>query len=287
MVRTALKAPFRLTQPVCNHFNRDMVVGKKQQVEYMLRTGIFIGILLMVIGNMPGNTYAEQSVQLATINWEPYTGENLPNHGFFSEIVTEAFSRTGCRVEFKYFPWSRALLYAKKGVVHGLMVAYWKRDRVEFLNYSDVVWKVKEEFIALRETPIVFDGALNSLKGRTIGALRGSAQAEELKAAGLQIDEISDQVLNIKKLLKKRIDIILIPSRILLFHLDRIDPTFDTARIKILKPEYKIFDMYVVFSKQIPGYEQLTADFNMGLDQIKNDGTYRMILHKHDIEVER
>lgn len=44
--------------------------------------------------------HAGQTVVLSTINWPPYTGENLPGHGFISKIVTAAFEEVGYQVEF-------------------------------------------------------------------------------------------------------------------------------------------------------------------------------------------
>ena len=245
-----------------------------------------IPLTLMIAAFMSGIVGAEQTIQtirLSTINWEPYAGESLPDHGFFSELVTEAFSRVGYRVEFQYRPWARALDEAKNGDVHGVMDAYWKEDRVEFLEYPDDVWKVKEEFIALRDTSITYTGSLADLKGSIIGVERGGAQAEELRAADLQTAAVADQVQNVQKLLAGRIDAILIPRAIFFYHLERLKPQFDRTLVKILKPPYKVYSLYVAFSKQKPNYAQLTADFNRGLKRIKTDGTYERVLKKHHI----
>lgn len=75
----------------------------------------------------------------------------------------------------------------------------------------------------------------------------------------------------------------MIPRGLFFYHLERIDPQFSRSLIKILKPPFKIYDMYVAFSKRKPGYEQLTVDFNRGLKLIKADGTYEKILQKHNI----
>ena len=225
-------------------------------------------------------------LQLATINWEPYTGKDLPDHGFFSDLVVSALNRTGYDVEFRYYPWTRALQNAKRGNVHGLMNAYWKKDRTGFLSYPDAVWQVKEEFIALKNHPVSYTGDAASLKGYTIGVLRGSAQAEELRSAGIRTAPITDQVQNVKRLLKKRIDAALVPRSIFFYHLERTAPEVPTKTIRILSPAFKIYNMYVAFSRNKPGYERLTADFNLGLKQIKADGTYDRILQKHGISVE-
>ena len=254
----------------------------------MLKKRILFNILvIMFASNISGLVNAEQIVKLSTINWEPYTGQNLPDHGFFSELVTESLAKVGYRVVYGYRPWPRALKEAKDGKVDGVMNAYWKQDRTEFLSYPDVVWKVKEEFIALQKNPISFNGKLSSLKGYKIGVLNQSAQAAEIEFADVKTEPVSDQLQNVKKLLAERIDAIVIPRSIFFYHLERIDPGFDRTLIKILKPPFKIYDMYVAFSKRKPGYEQLTADFNRGLKLIKVDGTFKKILQKYNITLER
>ncbi len=189
-------------------------------------------------------------------------------------------------MEFQYRPWARALQEAKNGEVHGLMGAYWQEDRVEFLNYPDVVWEIKEEFIALQSNPITYTGALTDLKGVTIGVINRSVEADELQAAGVQIEVVTDPIQNIKKLLVGRIDAILISRDIFFYQVEQMEPQFDRTRVKILTPPYKVYEMYVVFSKKQPDYAQLTADFNRGLQLIKADGTYEKILQKHMIMFE-
>lgn len=245
-----------------------------------------IALLLMANLLTPNIVKADKIVRLATINWEPYTGENLPDHGFFSELVNESLARVGYHVEFVYLPWARALHETKLGHFDGLMNVYWKKDRTKYFSYPDSVWTVKEEFIALRHNPINYNGTLTSLRGYTIGVLNNSAQAEEIKSAGVNTEPISYQFQNVKKLLAGRFDAMVIPRNIFLYYLKRVDPNFDKTQLKILKPPFKIYEMYVTFSKQNPAHQEMTADFNRGLNSIKSDGTYENILNKHNIRSE-
>ena len=245
---------------------------------------VFMFVITLGFGITVDAAGAEQTVRLSTINWEPYSGESLTNHGFFSEIVTEAFLRVGYKVEFQYRSWARALEEAKTGNVHGVMDAYWKTERLEYLNYPDVVCQVKEHFIALQDHPVSYSGTLADLKNHTIGVLNASAQADELNAAGVRTEAIGHQIQNIKKLVTGRIDAMLIPPIIFFYHAERLDARFKVPKVKVLTPPFKIYDMYVAFSKQNPDYRQLTADFNRGLQLIKADGAYVRILNKHQIQ---
>ncbi len=229
---------------------------------------------------------AKPVVLLSNMDWEPYTGEHLSGYGFFSEIVTEAFAHAGYEVKYQFRPWSRALWEARKGETDGVMVAYQNADRMAYLEFPDVAWKVKEEFISLKERGVTFNGSSRQLKGYVIGSLLHSAQAEELRKEGLRVDVVASQYQNVKKLLARRIDVMLVPRRVLFYHLQHIDPEFDHDRIQILRPHFKVYNLYVAFSKQRPGYQKLTTDFNRGLRHIKQKGIYRKILKKHNILAE-
>ena len=245
---------------------------------------VFMLVIILGLGIAVDAAHAEQTVLLSTINWETYSGETLPNHGFFSEIVTEAFSRVGYKVEFQYRSWARALEEAKTGDVHGVMDAYWKAERLKYLSYPDVVCRVKEHFIALQDHPISYSGSLADLKNYTVGVLNASAQADELSAAGVRTEAIDHQIQNIKKLVTGRIDAMLIPPIIFFYYAERLDAQFRVPKVKVLTPPFKTYDMYVAFSKQNPDYRQFTADFNRGLQLIKADGTYAKIRNKHEIQ---
>ena len=240
-------------------------------------------IILFIILTIPIGGNASQTVRFATINWEPYTGEKLTHHGFFSQLVAESFSRVGVGVEFHYRPWARAIMETREGRYDGLMVVYWKKDRAGYLEFSDVVWKVKEEFICLASTPVAFDGTPASLQNHKIGVLNQSLQAQELEEAGINIHPVSDQVQNVQLLEIGRIDAVLIPRSIFFYHWEKLVGQKDRPRVTVLTPPYKIYDMYVAFSKQRPGFKRLRDEFNRGLRILRQDGGFDRILKTHDI----
>jgi polar amino acid transport system substrate-binding protein len=253
------------------------------QQETVMKKNMIIVLVFMITVSVSHNISAEQTIQLSTINWEPYSGETLPHHGLFSEIVSEAFARVGYRVKYQYSPWARAILDAKNGRSDGVMSAYRTEAREEFFDYSEVVLKVKEEFISLEDYAINYNGTLSDLKDEYIGILRESLQAKEFQEAGLRTILLNDHAQNVGMFLKGRIRVMLIPHDIFFYQLKQLDPQFDQTKVHILSPPYKVYDTYVAFSKQRRNYAQLTTDFNRGLHLINVDGTYENILHKHQI----
>ncbi|OZG70147.1 hypothetical protein BTA51_27650 [Hahella sp. CCB-MM4] len=225
---------------------------------------------------------AEELVELSSTDWEPYAGEQLANYGFFSEIVTEAFKRENYKVQYSFRPWTRALRDAREGKVHGVMVAYRQAEREKYLAYPDVVLHVKEEFIVLKDRAVTYTGKLRDLGKLSIGVLRGSLEADELNAAGLNTVQVYRLIDGVRMLSRERIDAVLLPRIVYSYYVTQLDPNiFKRPQIKILEPPYKTYELYVAFSKKKPNYVKLTEDFNQGLKKIKQDGTFDKIIHQY------
>jgi polar amino acid transport system substrate-binding protein len=242
-------------------------------------------IIITVACTMMAPASAKQVIQLSTINWEPYSGQELPNGGFFTEIVTEAFAKAGYDVELIYLPWVRAMNEAKLGNVHGVMDVYWKLDRDPYLAYPEPAWVVKEEFFVLDDTSIVYTGQLSDLKGLNIGVLLGSAQAEELTEAGIKTTGITHHSQSIKMLMAGRVDAVLMPHEVFFYHYEQLEPSFIKKPVMALTPAFKSYEMFVAFSKNKPGYKQLVSDFNHGLRLIIETGVFSNIAEKHKFNV--
>ncbi len=229
----------------------------------------------------PEPVNASQTIKLASTEWEPYTGTSLPDHGYFSEIVSKAFERMGYQVEFEYYPWARALQTTQRGNIDGLMTADFTAERSELLDFTIPVQTIREVFISLHDSPVTFNGNLDSLKGYTIGIMRGSAQADKLLAADIDVELVATQHQNVKKLVLRRVDAILLPEEVFFTILKQIDPDYSKSKFTVQAPAFTTYDMHVAFSKNRAWHKQFTQDFNQGLQLIIEDGTYHVIQQKH------
>ena len=66
-------------------------------------------MFILLVGSLlfSACVYAGQKeVTLATLEWEPYVGSGLPDYGFTAEIITEAFSKAGYKVNIEFYPWA-------------------------------------------------------------------------------------------------------------------------------------------------------------------------------------
>lgn len=234
-------------------------------------------MVTMVLAAAPA-VHARQ-ITMCTLNWEPYYGENLPRSGFFTELVRTAFERGGHSVNVEFMPWARAMLEVKQGDREVLLGAYYSDERAETYIASDSIYTDKVGLIAQQELGITEFGSLRELSDYTIGYGRGFAVNEEFDSADyLEKEAAKDQVLNLRKFERNRIDMIAGSFASLRYIAQQ--EGIDTSQMVFMEPALKTNTLHIMISRDIPDGEQLMADFHRGLREIREDGTYEDILRE-------
>ena len=221
-------------------------------------------------------------ITLATVNWEPFFGSNLPNGGFYTEISKSAFEKVGYQLETAFVPWKRALTGAIHGNYDGLLGAYYTEDRTKYFSYTNAVYDDELVFFSRAEDDITFK-ELKDLSAYKIGVRRASAQSDKLKKEpSLTIEEVNEDLQSLNKLIAKRIDLF-VTGKIYLLNLINTNHPELRNRIKIVNPAFQVEKLYNPITKKITDHEKIAADFNRGLELIKKDGTYNKILKKYGL----
>ena len=247
-----------------------------------VRFGAFaISLFILCLGTT--GFAADKAVSLATLEWEPYVGEKLRNYGFTSEIVAEAFKRAGYTVEVHFMPWARVLQEVMKGKYDAAYPAYYSKERAKTYILSN----------SFAEGPLVFckkKGAdisyktLQDLRPYRIGVVRGYVNTPEFDAADyLRKDIANSDELNLRKLLRGRVDLVVIDKFTAQHILSTVIPEGVDA-IEFLEPHLQEKPLYLAVSRKVKGHQQIVKDFNHGLKQITEDGMIRNIMKKYGFD---
>lgn len=236
--------------------------------------------VMMLLSAAP--VFAGETLTIATGEWPPYSGKNLPAHGLCSDIVTEAFKAQGIECNYEFYPWKRALFLVQSGSV-GCSVPWSKRilDKGTVL-YSDSLLEHRLSFFYMKKkfTCGVEWKDLTELKMYRIGVPRGYLQEKTFKAKGLTIDVIDSFRSGIKMLQKGYIDLLLensvVGEHIINTELPEIKDDIGEEWTKI-EPEAAI----ALFSRKSKGAGFFRSKLNKGLKVIRKNGTYSRIMKKH------
>ncbi len=236
---------------------------------------------LFILG-ISGLTAADKVITLTTLDWEPYIGQSMPGQGYIAEVVKEAFTRVGYKVNIKFLPWARAVNEAETGSADGLFPEYMGDERKALFLYSEAMPGGPLGFYKKKSSAISYK-TLNDLKPYKIGVVRDYINTAEFDAAKyLKKDEADSDEINIKKLINGRVDLVVIDRLVGDYLITQKFPE-NKAQLEFVNPPLELKPLYIVFSKKAPNYQTKLEDFNKGLKEITKDGTLKKILTKHGV----
>jgi len=219
-----------------------------------------------------------QNIELVTVEYPPYYGKDLKNGGFITETIVAAFKQAGYDVSPKFLPWQRALDGTKAGKYSAIYTMWYREDREEWFAFSDPLTPTEIGFMKLVGKDITFNSYAD-LKSYKIGVVRGYSNPAGFAEAGLTTEEVSEDKLNIAKLLRGRVDLVLI-DKITGQHILNTEQADRKHEVEWLT-SVEVDPQHVAFSKKVPGHEKLLSDFNRGLKAITDDGKIQEIMAAH------
>ncbi|SLM32071.1 putative ABC-type transporter periplasmic subunit family 3 [Desulfamplus magnetovallimortis] len=246
-----------------------------------MKRGLTVLFFITMITLGAGNLFAEtETITLATLNWQPFYGEDLPEKGFFAAISREAFKRAGYEMKIEFMPWKRALEMAKKGKYDGLLGAYHSEERAQEFYFTDPVSQNEEVFFQKKGKGIAYSN-IEDLKQYKIGGLRGAAPLIELNEKGFNVEETNDDLMSMKKLNAGRIDLLVIGKQQLYYNIANVEDLKGFKdEFEAIEPPFKSFDLFCPITRKKADGEEIVKKFNAALQEMKADGTYDDILKR-------
>jgi len=224
---------------------------------------------------------AQKTVSLATTEWEPYVGKNIKNYGFASEIIAEVFKRAGYEVRYAFMPPRRVMMQVEAGEYDAGYPAYYSDNRASRFYYSDPFAEGALGFYKRKDTEISYK-TLRDLAPFKIGVCLGFAYPSEFAAADYLKKEVArNEVLNLRKLIGKRIDLFITDRAAAQAAINASVPE-GKGILEFMEPPLEARKLHLIFGKREDN-EQKLKDFNTGLQMIIQDGTLEKILKKHGL----
>jgi len=211
-------------------------------------------------------------IYLATLEWPPYSGKNLPNGGETVEKVVTVFRRLGYDAQIEFLPWSRAVRASsgESPTYLGFFPEY-PSDNSHFLFSGSL----GESMIGLvyKKSSKPDLRTISSLSNYRLGVVKDYINTQEIDRL-IQSGEIKPNVAindrqNLVSLLNNEIDIAVIDQRVMRYILE------NDAGLKIRAKDKFVFDttlsqrqtLHLAFSRYHPN-SALFEEFNATLQLI-------------------
>jgi polar amino acid transport system substrate-binding protein len=251
--------------------------------EFMRRRRTTAGLLLAAVG-WPSLTRAAsvpQAVRLAIGEWPPYFSQTMRHQGVFAHIVSQAFRSEGLTVEYLSVPWQRALMMVESGAVHGSPEWLHTEERARLYLYTDPVITSREVVFSLRSRPLQFE-QIAQLAGKHLGGAIGYNYGEAVTKAEreglLQIERVAQDETNLRKLLGRRLDGVLLNQDVGLDLLRQKFSPAEAALVQVSEVAVAEKPSHMVMSRALPEVPSLILAFNQGLARLRRDGSLQQML---------
>jgi len=236
--------------------------------------------LLVLVASSAGAS----EILIGASPWPPYVDPKLPGQGLAVSVVSAAFERAGYQPVFVMGQWERTLEDTKLGRI-SVIAAAWKTDeRVQDFAFSRPYLKNEVKFLKRRDGPVQFK-SLQDLDGLRIGVVYLYTYGDEFDRANGFIKAPETHIVpNLLQLLAGNIDLVVGDERTLRYEISR---HLEARRneMEFLPNPLTSHDLHVAVSRQHPGFEEIAAGFDRGLQEIREDGTYRKLLRQANEEI--
>ncbi|GAB6887231.1 ABC transporter substrate-binding protein [Desulfothermus okinawensis JCM 13304] len=234
---------------------------------------LIIWILTIQTTGFPQTNYiAKEKITLLTLEWPPYVGKELPQKGYTYVLVKKVLEKMGYSVEIKFRPWTRIIHKGKKGEIDGFFPAYYVKWREKYFYISDPFYGGPIVFLARKQSKIKYKH-IEDLRTYRIGLVKGYINTDKIDNANYLIkDYARNDLINLKKLIKGRVDLIVIDKYVAYYLMKKYLPHC-INKVEVLSPIIEYKNLYVCFPKNRKNSLKLLHDFNKGLSILRRNGT--------------
>jgi polar amino acid transport system substrate-binding protein len=239
----------------------------------VLRISLVACFVFVISAEFTRPVSAAETVVVNTLEWPPYTSAELPLGGATTDVVKQAFDAAGIGVNVNFLPWKRAISLAKDdGSVTAYYPGYHCRH-VDGFVASDPIGKGPLGFAENVNAPVswenIDDIGKQKLKVGTVLGYTNTQEFDEKAGTGwIRAIPAPDDLTNLKKLARERIDIAVIDKLVLSYFLatqPALADASDILRFDIRPLEDKT--LYLCFNDDEAG-RAMRDIFNAGLAKI-------------------
>jgi len=204
-----------------------------------LITGLLLGLLLA--GAATAEDGAVRVVRLTSLEWPPYSGEQLRQQGASVAIVRAALAAMGHGLEVRFVPWTQAVAIGQDSGsgYHGYFPEYASADVESVFALSASIGSGPLGFVERRSAPVRWN-TLADLQGVRIGVVRGyvnTAEFDALVSAGrLTAVPAGDDITNVRKVTMGRLPLAVIDRNVLEYLMQHERAVEDAQRVLQFNP---------------------------------------------------
>jgi len=217
--------------------------------------------------------------------YSPYIINRNGNvEGVIPEIVRAAFQEFNIEVNFSLMPWKRGEKVIREGEAFAAIPYLYTKERADEFDFSDPIIYFYPKFFYKRDAfPNGFEwDTLKDFKPYIIGGVAGYWYENAFQKKELNVKYVTNDRINIKKLMQNRIDFTLIDESVGWYLINELFPLQNQMdAFSATKKAESSDPFHLMISRKYPNAKELQSAFNKGLKAIKSNETYHKIIQRY------
>ena len=241
--------------------------------------------LYLCLACFPVAAGAGTELVIATGELPPFVSEQ-PGKSCLTEIFRAVAQEMGVTFVFKFMPWKRCELAVEEGKAWGMMPYIRTPEREKKFLFSERLFTRQAKLFYYspdgksRTIPYT---ELKDLKRYKIGGVRGYYYEKLFRDAGIELDLVTTEEQNFRKLGARRIDLAPADETLGWYTINTLLPREKTGRFFTLNKPLNVSDGFLMTSRRHPQGREFLARFNTALKKVKRDGSFQKILDRHGL----
>lgn len=249
-----------------------------------LRLG-FIAVLLLLSTTYSLAAPARRELVFLTLEYPPYSSENLPAQGAAVEILQFIFAGTAWTPKVRFVPWSRVSRELSFGRADGALMLWPEEVKRYNILSTSPIFISRLGFYVRSEDAGRVNTDLSALKGQRVCTVRSYGYPQTLYASGVIFDEaISDEV-NLKRMSIRRCDFVAVEQAVGEHILNKQGNEKLRSKVSWVEPAFAELPLTFGITPGKEDSELLLATIEKRLAQLQTDPDFKKIFHKYQLEM--
>lgn len=221
-----------------------------------------------------------ESLTIVADEWPPFSGAGLPDKGMSLDVISQVLTRAGYEVQTEVVPWARIIDGASSGQFDIIGSLFFDQSLEEYLTYGDAFYRTDVQLVQPRGGMHQFT-TVDALRPYSIAVGDGFLYQDEFDRADyLRKTVVTTTLQAVQMVAHGRADLTLDSVDVVNYAIRTEDPALADL-VEFAPGVLASQGIHMAVRNDLPNRDQVVADFNATLADMRADGSLADILVVH------
>ncbi|WP_432737897.1 substrate-binding periplasmic protein [Maridesulfovibrio sp. FT414] len=242
---------------------------------------ILCSVLLLLLASSPAQGRKEILTVSGQMDWKPFLMKHQHTEEFYGamyEILKQASEANGYELDYRDYPWKRAVVSLEKGRLDVICGMFWNPQRGPKYNFSAPI--IRNQLRIFTTKPFRMD-SLSDLIGRKGDIIRGGSYGETfdtfIRCGKADFTEVTDDNTALNRLVRGYSDFFIGTYIDTMLKISERNLMDTIVPLPYIVDNVDVYFAFARHSRNKPAYEEI----KLTLERMQQNGTIRSILEKY------